>query len=271
MRKIGEKVALIAQICVAIVFVIVAMLEVWGDAQIGLQNNTIVIVVLIVLGVIFVGTSAYLVYANFSEAQNLKRILLQADYKCATTTNIKVVNKIARSCADTVDGVRIKKTKIRADEKRGFVATFVVNVSAPSVTPTVEQLRCLIEDSFKDTLGLTFNTITFEVAKLLQPKTDLPKAKKRAKAITDGAEQVQDIYQNPTGERPTDIALPLPSEQIDVGIVDDIVDEQVDDVDTQIDTTQADATELDDQTVDQVDSDQVDNTDDVVEDDTELT
>ncbi|MBQ9125300.1 MAG: hypothetical protein IJY13_01430 [Clostridia bacterium] len=82
---------------------------------------------------------------------------------------------------------------------------------------------------------------------------------------------MQDIYQNPTGERPTDIALPLPSEQIDVGIDDDIVDEQVDDVDTQIDTTQADATEFADQTVDQVDSDQVDNTDDVVEDDTELT
>ena len=171
-----------------------------------------------------------------------------------------------------IDGVKIKRTKIRADDKKGYVATFVVEVSALSVTPALEELRCLIEDSFKDTLGLTFNTITFEVAKLTgQPKADVKKAKKRAQALTDGVEQVQDIYQNPTGERPTDIALPLPSEQIDVGIDDNIVDEEVDDLDTQIDTTQADTTEFSDQTVDQVDSDQIDNTDDVVEDDTELT
>lgn len=269
MRKIGEKVALVAQICVAIVFVIVAMLYVAEIIpQNVLQDNTILFVMMAVLSVVFVGTSVYLVYVNFSEAQNLRRILLHADCKSATTTTITVANKIAHNCAYRIDGVKIKKTKIRADDKKGYVATFVVEVSALSVTPALEELRCLIEDSFKDTLGLTFNTITFEVAKLTgQPKADVKKAKKRAQALTDGVEQVQDIYQNPTGERSTDIALPLPSEQVDVGIDDDIIDEQVDDVDTQIDTTQADATEFADQTVDQVDSDQVDNTDDVVDDD----
>ena len=273
MRKIGEKVALVAQICVAIVFVIVAMLYVAEIIpQNVLQDNTILFVMMAVLAVVFVGTSVYLVYMNFSEAQNLRRILLHADCKSATTTTIKVANKIAHNCAYRIDGVKIKRTKIRADDKKGYVATFVVEVSALSVTPALEELRCLIEDSFKDTLGLTFNTITFEVAKLTgQPKADVKKAKQRAQALTDGVEQVQDIYQNPTGEKPTDIALPLPSEQIDVGIDDDIVDEQVDDVDTQIDTTQADTTEFADQTVEELDIDQVDTADDVVEDDTELT
>ena len=273
MRKIGEKVALVAQICVAIVFVIVAMLYVAEIIpQNILQDNTILFVMMAVLAVVFVGASVYLVYVNFSEAQDIKRILLHADSKSATTTNIKVVNKIALSCADRIDGVHIKKTKIRADEKRGFVATFVVDVSASSVTPVIEQLRCLIEDSFRDTLGLVFNTITFEVAKIKQPKADVKKAQKRAQALTDGVEQVQDIYQNPTGERPTDVSLPLPIEQFDVEQVDDdIADEQVDDIDTQIDTTQADTTELADQTVEELDIEQVDTADDVVEDDTELT
>ena len=246
MRKIGEKVALVAQICVAVVFVIVAMLYVWGVIpQIELQDNTVVFVVMLVLVAVFVGTSAYLVYMNFSELQNLKRILLYADSKSATTTSIKVVNKIARSCADKIDGVHIKKTKIRADEKQGYVATFVVEVSAPSVTPSLEQLRCLIEDSFKDTLGLTFNTITFEVAKLAQPKTDVKKAQKRAQTITDSADVVSDIYQNPTGEKPTDIAMPLPTVEPTDGTdeqpiepVDEVSTEQTDDVAVEVaDTT----------------------------------
>lgn len=88
--------------------------------------------------------------------------------------------------------------------------------------------------------------------------------------MTDGTEQVQDLYQNPTGERSTDVSLPLPIEQFDVDQVDDdIADEQVDDIYTQIDTTQADATELDGQVVDDIT--QVDTAVDVVEDDTELT
>ncbi len=211
MRKIAEKVALIAQICIAVIFVITALLYVLGVIPQGsLQDNAVVLIVMIVLAVLFLGTSAYLVYMNFSELQNLKRILLYADSKCATTTNVKVVNKIARSCADKIEGVHVKKTKIRADEKKGYVATFVVEVSAPSVTPALEQLRCLIEDSFKETLGLTFNTITFEVAKLKsQPVTDVEKAKQKAQAITQNADEVQDIYENPTGEQPTDTVAPI--------------------------------------------------------------
>ena len=246
MRKIGEKVALVAQICVAVVFVIVAMLQAWGvTQQIELQNNIVVFVVMFVLAVIFVGTSAYLVYMNFSELQNLKRILLYADSKSATTTSLKVVNKIALNCADKIDGVRIKRTKIRADEKQGYVATFVVEVSASSVTPSLEQLRCLIEDSFKDTLGLVFNTITFEVAKIHQPKTDVKKAQKRAQTITDGADVVNDIYQNPTGEKPTDISMPLPTIE-----PTDVDDEQTAEV----------ATEQAIEPVEEVDTDQTDDT-----------
>ncbi len=250
MRKIGEKVALVAQICVAIIFVIVAMLYVAEIIpQNVLQDNTILFVMMAVLAIIFAGTSVYLVYMSFSEAQNIKRILLHADSKSATTTNVKVVNKIALSCADRIDGVHIKKIKIRADEKRGFEATFVVGVSASSVTPVIEQLRCLIEDSFKDTLGLTFNTITFEVAKIKQAKADIKKAQKRAKALTDGTEQVQDLYQNPTGEKPTDISLPLPAESLTLQsagfTTDEPFDEQVDDFGQHIDETQTDTADLD--------------------------
>ena len=238
MRKLGEKVALVAQICVAVIFVIVCLLYIAGIiSQDFWQDNAVILVIMLVLAVIFVGASGYLVYANFSEVQNLKRILLYADCKSATTTNVKVLTKIARNCSNKIDGVRIVKTKIRADEKKGYIATFVVEVTSQTATPALEQLRCLVEDSFKQTLGLVFNTITFDVVKLAsEPKADVKMAQKRAKAITDGANEVQDIYQNPTGEKPTDIALPLvPDVQID-DITDEQVDQTTDEIDVQIDT-----------------------------------
>lgn len=208
MRKIAEKVALVAQICVAIVFVIVAMLYAFGVIpQIELQNNAVVVVVMIVLAVIFVGTSVYLLYMNFSELQNIKRVLLYADSKCATTTTLKVVNKIARNCADKIDGVHVKRTKIRADEKKGYVATFTVQVSATSVTPALEQLRRLIEDSFEDTLGLVFNTITFEVVKLTSKSTADVANAKHAQAVTESTDE------NSTDETACDTVATLTDEQ----------------------------------------------------------
>ena len=142
--------------------------------------------------------------------------MLYADSKSSTTTSVKVVTKIAKNCADKIDGVSIKRIKIRADEKKSYTATFVVEVSAQTITPALEQLRCLIEDSFKSTLGLVFNTITFDVAKLTSdPKADVKKAQKRAQAITDNVDQMQDFYDNPTGEKLTDVSLPLPTDVVD--------------------------------------------------------
>lgn len=232
MRKIAEKVALVAQICVAIVFVIVAMLYAFGVIpQIELQNNAVVVVVMIVLAVIFVGTSVYLLYMNFSELQNIKRVLLYADSKCATTTTLKVVNKIARNCADKIDGVHVKRTKIRADEKKGYVATFTVQVSATSVTPALEQLRRLIEDSFEDTLGLVFNTITFEVVKLTsKPTADVANAK-HAQAVTESADE------NPTDETACDTVATL-------------TDEQPNDVPTDAAETETETTDVAEETTD---------------------
>ncbi len=232
MRKIAEKVALVAQICVAVVFVIVAMLYALGIVpQVELQNNAVVAVVMIVLAVIFVGTSVYILYMNFSELQNIKRVLLYADSKCATTASLKVVNKIARGCADKIDGVHIKKTKIRADEKKGYVATFYVQVSAGSVTPVLDQLRCLIEDSFKDALGLVFNTIAFEIIKLTnQHNTNVDQAKKRAQTITESTDQVQDDCENPTvepAEEQTDLDQ-VATDETAVTTASDITEEQTD-------------------------------------------
>ena len=200
MRKIAEKVAIIAQICITLVFVVTTLLSVtnvipWNDNN----NNGVLVTMLIIMAVIYGLLSAYLIYVNFSEKENIRQILLFCDSESATHANVKVIRNIVRSCARRVDGVRVKRAKMRVDEKHGLVATFKTEVSTNNVSESIDKLRCLVADAFKNTLGLTFNSINFEISKLktnYQP--DEEKAEKLAKTLTQQRELSADIYASPT-------------------------------------------------------------------------
>ena len=97
-----------------------------------------------------------------------------------------------------MQGVRVKKTKLRLDEKNGIVATLKVNVSTHNVSESVDVLRCLVADAFKNTLGLTFNSINFEIRRLKSSyKPDVEKAQRLAKTLTQQRELSADIYEQP--------------------------------------------------------------------------
>ncbi len=132
MRKLAEKVAIVAQICITMVFAITTLLDLTmvmpNDETI--YNNNVLKTLIIVLFTVYLGLSAYLIYVNFSEKENLKRVLLFCDSESATTTTTKVVKNIVLSCARQAQGVTVKKTKVRADDKKGFTLTLKVNVNA---------------------------------------------------------------------------------------------------------------------------------------------
>ena len=61
MKKLAEKVAIVALICISFVFVLLAVLYATNVIpQIEVENNSVAIVVLSVLSVLFVGLSVYL-------------------------------------------------------------------------------------------------------------------------------------------------------------------------------------------------------------------
>ena len=202
MRKITEKVAIIAQICITLVFVITTLLSVTNVIPWNYDNgNGVLITLLAIMAIIYGLLSAYIIYINFSEAENVRQILLFCDSESATHANAKVVRNIVRACAKQVDGIRVKKIKMRLDERQGIVATVKVNVSADSVSQSIDKLRCLIADAFKNTLGLTFNSINFEIRKLKSHYTpDVEKAEKMAKTLTEQRELSTDIYEQPTSQ-----------------------------------------------------------------------
>lgn len=200
MKKLTEKVALVALICITLVFVLTTMLymsNIIPQADTWLDNG-VMTVLMFVMALLYVGVSGYLLYVNFSESQNIKRILLFCDSESATHANAKVVSNIVKSCANQVDGIAVKRVKVRADDKKGFVLTVTVNVDTDQTAVAINNLRCLLMDGFKSALGLTFDSINFVIVKLKNHYVpNVKTAQQKAQTLTEQQEQVDEIYQDP--------------------------------------------------------------------------
>lgn len=201
MRKITEKIAIVAQICITLIFVVTTILYIVGVIPYneGVVDNGVFVTLLIILAIVYGLLSAYIIYVNFSEAEYLREILLFCDSESATHANVKVIRNIVRSCAKKVKGIRVRKSKMRMDEKQGFGITVKIDANTHNVSESVDKLRCLIADAFKNTLGLTFNSINFVIRRLKSSyKPDVEKAEKQAKTLTQQRELSADIYASPS-------------------------------------------------------------------------
>lgn len=212
MKKIAEKVAIVALICITFVFVLTAVLYVTDtinnynvhefydeNAQLlEMPNNSIIVIVMIVLAVVYALLALYLLYVNFAERENLRSVLLFCDSDSATRSGIKVINNIVRGCSTQVDGISVRKIRVRSDEKGGLSATFSVNVNADDVSGKINTLRCLLADSFKSTLNLTFNTINFQIDRLNGKYVpDAQQVEKRADTLQESQDTIVENYHEP--------------------------------------------------------------------------
>lgn len=212
MRKLAEKVVIVAQICITLIFAVTAILNTTNvfyndiyDQSYGYNrgetvviNNGVLTSLIWVLFVTYLGLSAYLLYVNFSDRENLKRVLLFCDSESATHTTTKVVHKIIADCARQTEGISVKKTRIRPDEKQGFAINLKIKVNADNVSQVIDTFRCMLADSFKNTLGLTFNSINFEVVKLnTRYMASVRKANELAEKLGEQREVATEIYNEP--------------------------------------------------------------------------
>jgi len=200
MRKLAEKIAVIAQICITLIFALTAVLYMSNviPQNDNYANNGVFTILFAVLGAVYLLLSAYLIYVNFSDRENIKRVMLYCDSESATLTNTRVVKNIVRDCAKQVGGVSVKKAKIKTDENNGFVLYLKVNVTADTVSEPVDKLHCLLADSFSTVLGITFNSINFEVSKLRSGYVPSgKKAQEQADTIAEYREQDAEHYHEP--------------------------------------------------------------------------
>ena len=68
MKKIAEKVAVVAQICITLVFVITTLLYMFNiiPENSALANNGVLGVLVGILAIVYLGLSAYIIYVNFA-------------------------------------------------------------------------------------------------------------------------------------------------------------------------------------------------------------
>ena len=167
MKKIAEKVVLVALICITFIFALTTILYVTNVIpQEEVSNNSVAVILLAVLAVIYIGLAIYMIYVTFSENINVRRILIYYDAKGATRASHRVVDNIVQGCAKQVKNIKVRKTTLRVDEKQGLVATVHVEGTAESITTAINELRAILMHNFQETLGLTFNGINFEIDKL---------------------------------------------------------------------------------------------------------
>ena len=200
MRRITEKISIIAQVCITLIFVVTTILYIMGliPYNDGLIDNGVFVTLLLILAITYGLLSAYIIYVNFSENENIRQVLLFCDSESATHANAKVVRNIVRSCAKKVNGLKVKRVKMRVDEKQGLAITIKVVVSTSEVSNAIDKMRCLVTDSFKNTLNLTFNSINFVIARLKTRYTpNVERAEKLAKTLTEQRELSADIYEQP--------------------------------------------------------------------------
>ena len=214
MKKIAEKVAIVALVCISFVFVLVALLYSTNVIpQKDNSENSVAIVVLSIFSVLFVGLSVYLLVLSFSQAVNVKRILLFYDVESATRASHKVVYSIVKGCAKEFPQLKVKRAIFRLDDKMGLIANISLeSMVAEDIANHIPQFKELLSRSFADALGLKFNSINFDVTKLTQKFT--PTDTEVAQAKQTPAVSAEELPEDPT-EEPAPVEE-QPAEEVEV-------------------------------------------------------
>ncbi len=201
MRQTLEKIALVAQISVGVIFVLFVIFIPFGVLDMEIFDNSLVRIFLAILSVLFVALSIYLLVSFFSGNGALRKLLLFSDSESKTMTTAKVIKSLVVREGKKVEGIYVKKIKILQDDKYGFKLRVTVGITGNDVEESVDTLRCMIADSFYNGLGVRFNSIDF-VVKHLRPKymADLEESKKQARILKEKRDCSKQYIHEPLDE-----------------------------------------------------------------------
>lgn len=206
MRKIADKVVLVAHISISAIFVLVTILMFVNIIPLTFDNGLLVIdgfvmALVMILAGIYLVLSAYLLYSVFAQRNVVKQVLLYADEYNETNATSTVIRKIANSSAKLVSGVKVKKLRITAGDKGKLHMRLTVSVDSDDVAYTIDTLRCLLVEHYSTVLSLTFDSIDFNITHIKSSNVpDLDKAQSKAEVLRAGRVVIQEITEQPIVE-----------------------------------------------------------------------
>ena len=205
MKNLWERVATVVLIVIGGVFVLVALLSLFGrltifNAQGALVVDDAILVLMSLLALAFLALSAYIMYRCFSTTVMLKEVVLNNDCCSSMRITKKAVQSAVEKCTSLVDGVEV--TKIKLFPQPNCQVAIKIYVKLKGEISLLDKVRFMLEESFKKTLGYTFNTIEFEIAEFSNSfEPDQKSASENATLQNAQRKYMQDCLKNPIPQK----------------------------------------------------------------------
>ncbi|MBR1747116.1 MAG: hypothetical protein IJ735_02755 [Clostridia bacterium] len=209
MKKNFLRIFATASVVVALLFVIVLLIAVYGGIGQADFESGLVQGLFTALGVIYLLLAAATVTMLFMNDEAAKEIVLRSDTDGTTRTTVGVVKRIAKETIALVSGVKCTRCAIVSNDY-GVRLKVTVKVKDIDVGDAERYVRACLEDAFLGKLNFKFYSIEIKVNKLKSKyAVDVEKVKK----LSD--EQVAEKQPVPTPVIANESA-PLPTEEIAV-------------------------------------------------------
>jgi hypothetical protein len=172
MKKVTEKVSVASFVALSLIFLLVSLLTYLNVIPMQITSDGVfavdwvVVVILLILGVIWVLLAVYILWNNFAFRNALRYVTLYSDRASSTKATSRVIKRLAVSAAEQVDGVKIKKISMSSNDHLGLNLKLVVDVRNDDVAYSIDTLRYLLADKYREVLGLEFALIDFQVKRI---------------------------------------------------------------------------------------------------------
>lgn len=199
MNKTAPKIALVAQTCIAFVFVLTHFLYAVNIVSPTVASGNVTVNVLVaVLALLYALLSAYLLWTVFGKGDGAGKVLLHCDDESSTLADVKVIRKVIRGCQAKVKGLKVTRICLTETDKHGYCLKLYVKVPPLRAISAVDEMRCLLRQSFLQTLQVEFRSVDFVVDKFggkFTPNTDSSLDGKQA--LQANREQARQCFNSP--------------------------------------------------------------------------
>lgn len=180
-RKIFEKILAIGSVIVAIVFVLVLLITMFGGIDATEFNNQLVQGLFVSLGVVYLLLAAGIIAYQFIDSDAVKEIVINSHKQTSTKASAAVIKKIAKKHIATVEGVKCSRVIISLTEY-GVRLKVGIKVVDKEIQEVAALLKCMLEDVYYEILGYRFYAIDFKVLSLKSTySSDMSSVEEKAK------------------------------------------------------------------------------------------
>lgn len=165
MKKNVTRIFATAGAVVALVFVIVLLVAVFGGITEAEFDNSLVKGLFIALAIIFILLTAVTLALLFINDELIKEIVLSSGKDGGTTITVSDVKKKTKQTVALVEGVKCTKCVV-VDNEYGVRLKITVKVKQRDIKDIENYVRAMLEDAFRGAYNFAFHSIEIRVKKL---------------------------------------------------------------------------------------------------------